>query len=199
LVDEVALVCLPLTDGIHSSINLDVIFNVWYKLAQKASQEAKDIDERFASTLIMNETTAASQDSEPASKSADYYVRFKHWASRILVHAGKLGHLSEEEWNDIQNNPIQEGIGDSTKYGYEALENCQHRSFFITKNGKFGLGPAQVSQLSSIYLIQGLKTPFLLQKAPDDDGYYLRGECYVEGLMNKHIEESDYDTYIDLI
>lgn len=198
LVDEVALVGPPLIDGIHSSINLDVIFNVWYKLAQKASQGANDIDERFASTLILNEITAASQDSDPPSKSAEY-VRFKHWASRILVHAGKPGHLSKEEWNGIQNNPIQEGIEESTKYGYKALENCQYRSFFITKSGKFGLGPAQAPQSSSIYLVQGLMTPFLLQKSPDDDGYYLRGECYVEGLMNKHIPESDHDTYVDLI
>lgn len=37
LVDEVAQAGPPLTDGIHNSINLDVIFNIWFKIAKAAS------------------------------------------------------------------------------------------------------------------------------------------------------------------
>jgi hypothetical protein len=105
---------------------------------------------------------------------------------------------TEGKWNDLQENPIQEGIDDAVKYGDEATEVCRYRSFFITKRGKFGLGPGRVLPGLSVYLIHGLRTPFLVQKA-EDEGDYIRGECYVEDLVNDSTGDSEGDGYVDLV
>jgi hypothetical protein len=67
------------------------------------------------------------------------------------------------------------------------------------RSGRLGLGPAQVSPGSSIYLTHGLKTPFVLTKAPQYGRYYVRGECYVQGLMDVNVDRSERDVDLTLI
>jgi hypothetical protein len=55
---------------------------------------------------------------------------------------------------------------------------------FVTKSGSFGLGLAQTAFVMSIYLISGLAIPFILEKTPGAEGFYLCGECYMEGCMD---------------
>jgi hypothetical protein len=198
MVDEIAICGPPLVDNLHSGITLDDIFNMWFKLAREASR-AENLDEMFALTLIMDGRTAVSRRSQHSMEPTQYVACFKHWAYRILADMEKPGHISEEIWNEIHNNPIQDGVEPATHYGYQATEICRYRSFFITKNGRFGLGPAQASRRSSIYLIHGLKTPFVVQKVPKNEEYFLRGECYVHDLMDGRVLESEQDVYLTFV
>jgi hypothetical protein len=108
--------------------------------------------------------------------------------------------VSEEEGIDLRKNPVQDGIDMATKYGYRGLEMCRYRSFFVTKSGRMGIGPAHISTSSAICLIRGLTTPFSLEKASEgNDHYYLQGECYVEGLMDFKNRSSSSDATIYLV
>jgi hypothetical protein len=82
---------------------------MWFKLAREAFR-AETMNEMFALTLIMDGRTAVSQRSQHSKEPTQYVACFKHWAYMILTDMEKPGHLSEEVWNEIHNNPIQEGV-----------------------------------------------------------------------------------------
>ncbi|KAJ4207136.1 hypothetical protein NW767_002387 [Fusarium falciforme] len=90
----------------------------------------------------------------------------------------------------------KETIDGVTEFRYIAEELCRHRLLFITEAGRLGLGGPQVEEGDSIYLIHGLKTPFVVNYR--SQGHLLRGECYVHGLMDEKAQWSDQDTTLHL-
>lgn len=67
---------------------------------------------------------------------------------------------------------------------------CRNRRFFITKNGRFGLGPWNLQTGDIVCILLGGKTPFILRpcKTPHDGAtareyYKVVGETFVDGLM----------------
>jgi len=141
------------------------------------------LPKELALTLIMDGRTAASQ------QRTKYVEYFKHWESSVLADMRNL----------IHDDPIPESVEHATDFGYQATEACRYRSFLLTKGGRLGLGPAQVAPESLIYLIHGLKVPFVLQKLPADEEYLLRGECYVHGLMDMRAVESESVVYLAIV
>ncbi|OAL24138.1 hypothetical protein AYO20_10750 [Fonsecaea nubica] len=208
LVDEMKVVGLPLLPDLpaieDSTFKIEGILNIWFALARSVcgrdaeGDQGEDWMHRFAMTLIADGRTAAAPSPGMPRTRAQQIERFRCWAKRLL-------HVSDQEEDCSEDRlhhyfiPISEGISDACTYGYEAVEVCKYRNFFVTKNGRFGLGPAQTRPGSPIYLIHGLKTPFVLEKASEETCYHLRGECYVDGLMYGAIRESDMDTNIDLL
>ncbi|KAF2840686.1 HET-domain-containing protein [Patellaria atrata CBS 101060] len=64
-----------------------------------------------------------------------------------------------------------------------AMDACNHRKFFCSEKGYFGIGPPVLQDGDKICVLFGANTPFILR--PDVDGTHkLVGECYVNGLMN---------------
>ncbi len=195
LIDEVIRTYPPLVEGID-----DVIFIGWLKVAKETFREAGDIEERFAVTIVINDIRGASAKSVRVLKSDQCLTNFKRWASAIAMDVERPKSISEEKWINLRQNPVQNRIDTATKYGYKALEMCRYRSFFITKSGRIGIGPAQISTSSAIYLIRGLTTPFLLEKAPEgNDHHYLREECYVERLIDYKNRSSEDNAPIYLV
>jgi hypothetical protein len=75
---------------------------------------------------------------------------------------------------------------------------CYNRRFFVTKNGRFGLGPWNLKVGDAICILSGGKTPFILRQCNDKarknlrmkeeegvaSGYHtIIGETFVHGLM----------------
>lgn len=74
------------------------------------------------------------------------------------------------------------------------------RTFFITHEGHFGLGPAKMRPDDHLYILLGSRTPFILRKAGsrriprkpdrerlgyiDQECYEVVGDCYAHGLMD---------------
>ncbi|WAO91061.1 HET domain-containing protein [Fusarium falciforme] len=90
----------------------------------------------------------------------------------------------------------KETIDAVTEFRYLAEELCRYRVLFVTESGRLGLGSSQVEEGDSIYLIHGLKTPFVVSYR--SQGHLLRGECYVHGLMDGKVHWSDQDTTLHL-
>lgn len=75
---------------------------------------------------------------------------------------------------------------------------CSSRTFFVTANGYFGIGPRDARVGDEIHILSGTRVPFVLRKADDvscgkdselsEDGddtplYSMIGETYVHGIM----------------
>lgn len=53
--------------------------------------------------------------------------------------------------------------------------------------GRFGIGPRSLKSADEIWLLDRGKTPFVLRKRTEADGYCILGEAYVHGVMNGEI------------
>lgn len=100
------------------------------------------------------------------------------WRTRVLPMNRSLRTEEEKSYNQV-------------------LEDvCINRRFFVTKNGRFGLGPWNMKKDDVICILFGGKAPFVLRRcaAPEDgeksieegkaENYYkVIGEAFVDGLM----------------
>ncbi|KAF2656777.1 hypothetical protein K491DRAFT_715009 [Lophiostoma macrostomum CBS 122681] len=69
-----------------------------------------------------------------------------------------------------------------------------HRSAFMTKSGKLGLGPGAIRKGDLLVVLWGGQVPYILRRGTEGENWYhFIGECYIEGLMNgevgTHLEE----------
>lgn len=65
---------------------------------------------------------------------------------------------------------------------HEAFNTIMHkRTFFMTKNGLMGIGPAFALSSDRIFLVPGASTPLVMRRLRNER-YRLMGECYVHGL-----------------
>jgi hypothetical protein len=161
------------------------IFNAWFNLSKTVLGNT-NIETMFASTLVMDGKVAVTERQYIGVNSIAVPGLFGSWAARNLDEI-------EEPCKESQND----GIDESTRYGYIAEEVCRDRTFFITEAGRLGLGSVHVSPGDSIYLVHGLKAPFVIQHQLDL--HVLRGECYVYGLMDGQVQCSDGDTFLHLV
>lgn len=195
MADEVKHIGPTLVD--IPNIPMHSIIKCWFQLAKLAHSGAENIDEMFASTLIMEGRTAVSRNQQHLMNVAEYATCFRCWVESptdFKDHTQEGG-----EVDSVTERDQLRRMESATRFGYQAIEICRNRSFFITKNGRFGLGPSQLTIGSPIYLIHGLNVPFLMQKAKKDNQYFLRGECYVRGLMDQKVIASTPDIYITIV
>ena len=65
-----------------------------------------------------------------------------------------------------------------------------YRQPFITEQGVFGLGPRGVEKGDKVVVLWGGQCPFVIGKIENEDGWVLKGECFVEEWMDgKSIDE----------
>jgi hypothetical protein len=76
------------------------------------------------------------------------------------------------------------------------LVKGQTVTFFITEAGRLGLGSVYISPGDSIYIIYRLKTPFTLYR--ELEVHVLRGECYVNSLIDRRAQRSSADSFVYL-
>jgi hypothetical protein len=202
LVDEVEVVRLPLVSDVPANedrtFELEEIFGDWCAAASSLRGQDADWVHEFAMTLIAGGRTTAAELTEVPRSQAQQFERFRSWADTA-------DHI--HSWQEVCNKtspchyqePTSEATSNGYLYGIEAEQVCKFRTFFITKKGRFGLGPALTAPGSSICLIHGLRTPFILEKQPEENCYKLGGECYVHGLMDGAVLESDMDSDIVLV
>ncbi|KAH7136288.1 heterokaryon incompatibility protein-domain-containing protein [Dactylonectria macrodidyma] len=168
----------------HVQITEHDIFGLWFNLA-KDTIECDGFESMFASTLVMGAKVTPTENGALNVQPEEVLDIFRHWAER---------NLNETRTRSIEDSyDLSEG---SARFGYLAEEVCRNRTLFVTKSGRLGLGSTHVSPGASIYLIHGLKTPFVVHTTSDEQ-HILRGECYVHGLMDQQASTSDLDVYLN--
>jgi hypothetical protein len=58
------------------------------------------------------------------------------------------------------------------------------RSFFVTRDGHFGMGPAGIKQGDEIFVLEGGRCPLVLRLKGQNDHYILVGDCYLHKFMD---------------
>lgn len=85
---------------------------------------------------------------------------------------------------------------DDFGFSLEAQKWCAGRSFFITEKGRYGLGPTVIRQGDRVCILFGAKVPFILRPqkknyGKSSDWFSLCGECYVDGIMDGELANTD--------
>ncbi|KAJ4248127.1 hypothetical protein NW762_012897 [Fusarium torreyae] len=186
LVDEIAVCGLPYYTSLCRKLQIpeNGIFGIWHELA-KAHLDSNEFESMFSSTLVMDARVTLMERGAMNVDSQNIAAGFKHWIKRVMQ--GETAFYMDD------THEPSEG---AAHFGYVAEEVCRNRAMFVTKNGRLGLGSTHVSPGSHIYLIHGMRTPFVVQE--NMRGHTLHGECYVHGLMDQQAELSDSDVYLNL-
>ncbi|KAH0533891.1 hypothetical protein FGG08_007490 [Glutinoglossum americanum] len=61
------------------------------------------------------------------------------------------------------------------------------RKFFITEQGRMGIGPPCMEATDLVYLLFGGRSLYVLRPTTNLDGHLFLGECYVHGLMSGEV------------
>jgi hypothetical protein len=160
------------------------IFAAWYELAKDVSN-GKDLDAIFASTLLLDCCVKPIDRADLLVSKEEVNDLFAHWRSKNI------------SCTPSSPDESTSGLEESTRFGNLAEELCRYRRFFVTQQGRLGLGPTCTSPGLSVYLIHGLATPFLIEQ--DRSQHVLYGECFVSEPMCSNIEASDQESHLCLI
>jgi hypothetical protein len=149
------------------------ILRQWYTLARRISD--KPIE--FWVTLVMDTDT--------------YFNRLQGAESQRLKRA--VDRYS-------QNPRSTQSMADSDFRYLFGLTRKSYR-FFVTANGRMGMGPPDMEVGDPVCILFGGQTPYILRKREvvnqeSEDGYRLIGECYLHGVMDgesmKQLEKGEF-------
>lgn len=132
--------------------------------------------EAFWRTLITNHGISVPKG--PVTPEMDFAGKFDAWTGR------KLAKMDDEEY--------------FRPYSDAAVTRCMWRSFLVTEQGYFGLGPRKTQASDLICILRGAHAPYVL-RLHDDGCYELIGEAYVHGVMDgsfvRAVKDEDVMTF----
>jgi len=83
----------------------------------------------------------------------------------------------------LQSHPYS--VGDHIKKG---------RSVYETKRGYLAFTTWQALPGDEVWIVRGCRTPVVLRRATDRDGYLILGQAYVHGIMNGEAMTEEFET-----
>ena len=86
--------------------------------------------------------------------------------------------------DQFQHLSIQ-GVADD--FLFDMNLSCKGRAFFITKSGRYGLGPFVTKPGDECHILNGARVPFVLRRQSDQGPATLVGEAYIHGIMHGEI------------
>jgi hypothetical protein len=152
----------------------------------KCHYPAQERTEILGLTLCSGLTNYNRAQSDMTKHSANFAM---YWSLRLQA-TGKIGPES------LQILSPTDGNADS--YWFDMSLACEGRSFIITEQGYYGLGPWITQPGDICCILLGANVPFVLRKM-DDSTYKLVGECYVHGVMDGEIMKDANVRVTDLV
>ncbi|KAK8013011.1 hypothetical protein PG991_010386 [Apiospora marii] len=145
-------------------------------------------DDAFCRTISLGQRAAVWEDSKN-------HYRIEHW-TEVCYHA--FATLIAERLPSIRvDDKLQSCMTNTSIQAREVLENsartilqerCESRMmgrcFFITDDGKMGMGTGFLEARDIICVPLGCCTPVILRPEGEDNEYRFVGDCYVDGYMN---------------
>ncbi|KAI0429835.1 heterokaryon incompatibility protein-domain-containing protein [Xylaria sp. FL1042] len=134
------------------------------------------------------------QSAEP-SNSHTVRERFCDFISTILTHDTSLSldgimddasqwlskHLSGQ-FPGVNSKWFGNKRADPGRFHDAFVRACTDKRFFITGEGRMGIGPEFMKENDDVVILFGAKVPFIIRRF--GSRYTLIGECYVAGMMN---------------
>ena len=162
-VDEVSIVA----DSAFTDTALhEIIIKEWLRLIMPLLRTGKITIEDFWRTLLGD----CDRDSFPAPAQGGHHF------------AAYLDSIGEDQARSFWNHLLVHELGSAMLFQASVETLAWHRKFFVTKNGRIGLGPHGMHAGEKVVIFSGGKVPFIVRKDPT--GYKLCGEAYVHGLMH---------------
>lgn len=130
----------------------------------------------------------------------------KNAATKLATDDDLLGYnelkLSMKSTDGL-SSPHELSISSRASQYAAALKRAYHRrKFFITANGRAGLGPATMRTDDVVVVLYGARVPFVLRRVGEK--FELIGPCYVDGVMEgqavkEHEDRGDDDVWFRII
>jgi hypothetical protein len=124
-------------------------------------------------------------------------IRAAFWSTILIDTMGEsadrkvtsLRRASEADYKEYENLLTHITNGTSwpvdTDSIYMALETATLlRRFFITKDSRFGIGPARMEAGDEVYVLKGGCCPLVLRPAGQISRYTLIGDCFLFGFID---------------
>jgi hypothetical protein len=102
----------------------------------------------------------------------------------------QLGNFSTDE--------ISLANGDWERFENEALSYMAERKFFITKDGRFGLGPSLLQDGDICCVLMGCRMPLIIRPTSTPSHFKLVGHSYIGGVMYGEAVEALVESLSDL-
>jgi len=182
-IEHLCPVYLP-SFGEYGSPSFAQWVSLWYTEVQK-HLPCHGVDEAFSSNLIMAGRMSLIEQPDLTISPDQAVSCFERLKTRHF-----------KNFTEPSGDDIEAAFEDALGFVAYAEEVCRYRSLFITQKGRLGLGSAHVPIGSSIYAIHGLKTPFVVDERSENN--ILRGECYLDGVMDLGLSISPEDVQLTL-
>jgi hypothetical protein len=138
----------------------------WYDLA-KASRGggAQVVGDAFFNTILM-----------------DTFVNLAGGKVTSFRRATKADYKEYQKWPTLIVEGSWPKFTDRLHFSLETATLL--RSFFVTGDGHFGMGPAGMKKGDEIFVLEGGRCPLVLRSKDQNDHYTLVGDCYLHKFMD---------------
>ena len=190
-IDTVENVLEPLYPSPDLATTLDTV-RAWAEAAKvgESEDELTSREVEFAATLVSGIKTTA--NGFERLEDQDKRILLEWYRQRIL----KLPPLSPKEGF---KPPTPETLDSFTRM---MKISASGRAFFITTEGRMGLGPASMRRGDGLYLLPGGRLPMILREQRRPPGFRktlrskrkfsLIGDCYLHGAMDGSLSKPEF-------
>ncbi|KAF2498798.1 hypothetical protein BU16DRAFT_605260 [Lophium mytilinum] len=153
----------------------DFVGAAWNLLAKRPQPtEGTGEDDTFH-TFISTLTAGPSNESVSKGERSGFLKDATRW---FLEH---LGHQIATVSMAYRMRLALSSKVDSGRFHQAFVRACMDRRFFLTQDGRMGIGPKTMKEGDMIVVLFGGKVPFVVR--PSGTRFRFIGECYVPGLM----------------
>ena len=127
-------------------------------------------------SFILTLTAGLSNDSTPVGLGSSFYRDAENWFAEHLDYR-----IAATTINRLLKLTLLSDV-DSGRFHQAFVRACTDRKFFVTEEGRMGMGPDTMKEGDIVTILFGGKVPYVLR--PSESRYRFIGECYVPGLMS---------------
>jgi hypothetical protein len=138
----------------------------WYDIAKaNCGGGVRVVGDAFFGTILM-----------------DTFVKLEGGKAAPSQRATKADYKEYKKWPTLIVKGFWPKVTDRLHFSLETATLL--RSFFVTRDGHFGMGPAGMKQGDEIFVLEGGRCPLLLRSKGQNDHYILIGDCYLHKFMD---------------
>ena len=163
-------------------------YDVWDLLSHATSIEGPEpqVIDAFWRTLIGNQGAEAGDESNTPSAPDNYLWLFLGFLLGVLLREDNersrgliASWASNTDVGSLLQDPLEKG--EHQIFGRQFVDSTLYNTFFITRDGRMGLGPFSIQSGDDVVLFSGGACIFFIRRK--EAGYAFVGHGYVHGLM----------------